>query len=243
MPTGANVVTFRPRGLFVAPCSRRAAAFAVKCWHYTRSMPCGRCSYWGAWFDAVFIGAVIVSRGSCANIGRPFDLRQNQIAEVTRIALRPGHVAPVSQVLTVVVRLLRKSNPGLELLVSYADSRQKHDGRGVYGGAGWVYLGPTQKEATLLVFGKEVHARTVSSKFGTRSIQWLQAHIDPNAERIINPVKHKWALALTRTMHNQLASMAQPYPVRPKEQEPANHAGLDGATPIRPLCIQDAAHV
>ena len=105
-------MTIPATGLFVAPCSREAALWAVRCWHYSRTLAAGRCLYWGVWFDGVFIGVVAVSRGACANIGQPFGLSQNQIAEVTRIALASGHVAPVSQALAIVVRLLRRSNPG-----------------------------------------------------------------------------------------------------------------------------------
>ena len=81
-------------GLFVAPCSREAATFAVKAWHYSHSMPAGLILPFGAWWDSAFDGTVVISRGASANIGRPFSLSQDRIAEVTRIALRPGHRAP-----------------------------------------------------------------------------------------------------------------------------------------------------
>jgi hypothetical protein len=237
-------MTVPAKGLFVAPCSREAASFAVKAWHYSHVPPSGRCSHWGCWFDGVFDGAVIVSRGACANIGQPFGLSQNQIAEVTRIALRPGHMAPVSQVLATVVRLLHRANPGLELLISYSDQRQQHTGRGVYGACGWTYLGETAREATLRIHGREVHARTISSKYGSRDLRWLQVNVDPTAARVDCPPKHKWALALTPTMREQLVLLAKPYPKRPKEQAPATTpAGLEGATPIRPLQSHEAAHV
>jgi hypothetical protein len=145
---------------------------------------------------------------------------------MTRIALRPGHVAPVSQVLSVVTRLLRRSNPGLELLISYSDQRQGHDGRGVYAACGWTYLGETHREARLSLHGREVHARTVSSKFGTRDLRWLKANIDPNAARIDCPPKHKYALALTPKMRERLAPLARPYPTREQGAE----SGTPGST-------------
>jgi len=226
--------------LFVAPITRKRALYAVRAYHYTGTLPAGRCQFWGVWFCGEFFGVVVVSRGSCQHIGRPFQLAQDRIAEVSRIAVRPGHEFHISEVLAVVARLLKRSSR-LELLISYADSRMGHDGRGVYGGANWIYLGPTHKEATLLLFGKEVHARTVSSTFKTRSLRWLQANVDPNAQRIINPVKHKWALALTPTMRERLAQMAQPYPKREQSAEsgtPRSRRGspsLDGAQ-RRGLC-------
>jgi hypothetical protein len=206
-------MTVPTRGLFVAPCSLEAADFDCRAYHYSRCRPAGRALFFGAWEGGDHAGCVVVSRGACANIGSPFDLRQDQVAEVTRVALRPGHVAPVSQVLGVVVRLLKKSNPGLEVLISYADQRQGHHG-GVYQAAGWAYLGETGREATLLLHGRETHARTVSSRFGTRDVRWLREHVDPQVRRIDCPPKHKYALGLTPGMRARLAALAQPYPTR-----------------------------
>jgi hypothetical protein len=164
-------LTIPASGVYVAPCSREAALWAVRAYHYSRTLPSGRALYFGVWEDGTFIGCVIRSRGACANIGQPFGLAQDQIAELTRIALGPGHAAPVSRVLAIVVRLLRRSNPGLELLISYSDQRQGHDGRGVYAACNWTYLDVTAREATLWIHGREVHARTISSKYGTRELQ------------------------------------------------------------------------
>jgi hypothetical protein len=228
-------------GLFIAPCSRDAAYTAVVRWHYSGTLPSGRCLYFGVWFDSVFVGVVIVSRGATQHIGSPFGLRQDQIAEVTRIALKPDHVPPVSQVLAIVVRLVTRSNPGLEMLISYADSRHGHDGRGVYGGSGWAYLGQTHREATLWLRGRERHARTVSSRFGTRDLRWLREHVDPQAARIDCPPKHKWALGLTPTMRHRLTSMSRPYPTRPKVAGSDVHpVALAGAMPSRPLHLSEA---
>ena len=232
-------MVFQDRGLFVAPCSLEAATFAVLAWHYSRAMPSGRVLPFGAWWDGVFVGVVTISRGACANIHRPFGLpSQTAVAEVTRIALLPDHVPPVSQVLSIAVRSLRRSSPGLQLLVSYSDQRQGHDGRGVYGACGWTYLGETAREATLWIHGREVHARTISSKYGTRDLGWLVANVDPQARRIPCPPKHRWALALSPVMRERLTLMAKPYPRRERSIDsdalgPQPREG--GARPTRSL--------
>jgi hypothetical protein len=225
------VVTVPATGLFVAPCSREAATFAVRAWHYSHAMASGRVLAFGAWCDSQFEGSVTVSRGACPSIGQPFALSQNQIAEVTRIALRPGHVAPVSQVLAIVVRLLRRSNPGLELLISYSDQRQGHTGLGVYAACNWTYLGETAREALLWIHGREVHARTVSSKYGTRDLAWLQTHVDAQACRIDCPPKHRWALALSQTMRGRLIVLAQPYPTRDRSTDSGARGPQAGGAP------------
>jgi hypothetical protein len=230
-------LTIPASGLYVAPCSREAALWAVRAYHYSRTLPSATALLYGVWEDGTFIGCVIVSRGACPNIGQPFGLSQDRIAEVTRIALCPGHVAPVSQVLAVVVRLLRRSNPGLELLISYADQRQQHHG-GVYQSSNWVYLGETQREALLWVNGRETHARTISSRYGTRDLQWLRENVDPHAARIDCPPKHKYALGLTPAMRKRLSQVAQPYPKKATEAQVSGARGAAdwGATPSTPGC-------
>jgi hypothetical protein len=224
-------VTVPTTGLFVAPCSREAALWAVRAYHYSRTLPSGRALNFGAWEEGTIVGCVIVSRGACANIGQPFGLSQDRIAELTRIALAPGHVAPVSRVLAIVVRLLRRSNPGLQLLISYSDQRQGHDGRGVYAACNWIYLGETAREALLWIHGREVHARTVSSKYGTRDLAWLRANVDPNARRIDCPPKHRWALALSPAMRERLMLLAQPYPTRDRSTDSGARGPQAGGAP------------
>ena len=238
-------MTVPATGLFVWPCGREAADFDCRAYHYSGRLSSGRALYFGAWEDGQHAGCVVVSRGACPHIGRPFGLSQDRIAEVTRIALRPGHVAPVSQVLAIVVRLLRRTNSGLELLVSYSDQRQRHDGRGVYAAAGWTYLGETHREATLWIHGREVHARTVSSKYGTRDVAWLRANVDPSAARIDCPPKHKYALGLTAGCRARLALVGRPYPKRGGEADSGRPVptGRGGASPTLPLHVQDVPHV
>jgi hypothetical protein len=148
--------------------------------------------------------------------------------------------------------------------MSYSDQRQRHTGLGVYGACGWTYLGETAREATLWIHGREVHARTVSSKYGTRDLRWLQANVDSEARRIDCPPKHRWALALTPTMRERLALLAKPYPkaldateaqVSGARRPPVvgvhsspNRAGTTGEgtlrkDPVAPPLVHEAAHV
>src|SRR4051794_28210828 len=101
-------------------CSRDAATFAVKAWHYSRSMPAGRLVTIGAWEGGTFVGAVVFGRGASSEINTPLGIGQDEVCELCRVALGP-HAAPTSRVVTIAVRLLRRFCPGLRLIVSYAD--------------------------------------------------------------------------------------------------------------------------
>jgi hypothetical protein len=219
-------------------CTREAASFATTAFHYSRSMPAGRLVCIGAWEADQFTGCVIFSRGAASNIGTPFGLTQSQVAELTRIALRRGHRTPTSRILAIAVRLLKKQSPGLKLIVSYADPRHGHDGRGVYAAANWIYLGQTQRERLIVLHGKVTHARTVSSRYGTRSLAWLRANVDSSAEHLIELPKHKYALPLDAGMRDRLRALAQPYPKREQSAESGTPQNRRGIAPFSPRGAQ-----
>lgn len=222
-------------------CSRDAAAFAVKAWHYSRSMPSGRLVCLGVWEGGLFCGAVVFGRGASNAIGSPFGLEQSEVVELCRVALGP-HQAPTSKVVALAVRLLRRQSPGLRLVVSYADPEHDHVGT-LYQACGWLYLGTTARESLIRLNGRLVHPRTITSRYRTRAIDWLRQHVAADAGHVRTLPKFRYCLPLDADMHEQLQARVQPYPKRSKEQAPANPAGLDGATPIRPLHLQEAAYV
>ncbi|MBI4128628.1 MAG: protein Mom, partial [Parcubacteria group bacterium] len=57
----------------------------------------------------------------------PFGLTQLEVCELVRVALRAHH-SPTSKIVAIAVRMLRKENPGIRMLVSYADLQQQHVG-------------------------------------------------------------------------------------------------------------------
>lgn len=220
-------------------CSRRAATWATTAWHYSRSMPSGRLVTLGAWEDGAFVGAIVFGRGASSEINTPFRLSQAQICELCRVALGP-HAAPTSQIVGYAVRLLRRFNPNLRLIISYADPAHGHLGT-IYQAMGWLYLGTTNAESLIRLHGRLFHARTVASRYRTRGIEWLRQHVAADAAHVRTPRKFRYVLPLDAAMRQQLAARVRPYPKRPKEQDPARSpAGLACATHSRPLHLPTA---
>lgn len=153
--------------LHLAPCGHDAAVFATTHWHYSKSMPSGKILKFGVWEYGKFIGVVLFSRGANNNIGAPFGLSQIEVCELTRVALT-GHRSPVTKIISVAIILLRKTNPGLRLIISYADPEQGHEGV-IYRAGNWVYLGRTKPQSKIQIGNKVVHKRTIVSKFGSVS--------------------------------------------------------------------------
>ncbi|MGV2431812.1 UNVERIFIED_CONTAM: protein Mom, partial [Pseudomonas aeruginosa] len=73
------------------------------------------------------------------NLLKPYGLTQIQGCELTRIALK-NHKTPVSKILSIAIKFLKKQNPKLKLIVSFADPEQGHHG-GVYQATNWIYSG------------------------------------------------------------------------------------------------------
>lgn len=198
--------------LRVAPTGHAAAEYAVKHWHYSRSLPVPPRIVYGVWDDENFLGVVIYSRGASPALGRPYGLTQGEVCELTRVALRE-HDAPVSQIVAATMRELRGSNPGLRAIISFADPAEGHHG-GIYQAGNWLYLGRT--DPTVVYFdkaGKKWHSRQVSvtgkrTQFGNvRAVVKLK-----DCRAVKMPGKHRYLMPLDRSTRRRLASLGQPYP-------------------------------
>ena len=189
-------------------CSRDAAEYAVSRWHYSRSMPVSKSARLGVWEHGEFIGAVIFAWGANPNLGRPFGLDMLEVAELVRVALRE-HATPVSRIISIAVRLLRRQSPGLRLLVSFADTDQGHHG-GIYQAAGWTYTGTTPVKFDYVLHGQKLQRRAYTgANFGKPRLA-----VPAGAIKVRSPVKHRYCLPLDEAMRARIAPLARPYPKR-----------------------------
>jgi hypothetical protein len=218
--------------LVVAPADHAAAVYAVTRWHYSRRMPSGKLVRAGAWEDGEFIGVVMFGRGAAPALGRAFGCSATQVCELVRVALT-AHQSPTTQVVASAIAWLRRTNPGLRLIVSFADEGQGHLGT-IYQAGNWVYTGAVDHQ-WYRVRGRLVHPKTLHSTYGVggQSIPWLREHVDPAAERVSMPPKHRYVMPLDRGMRRVVSAMAVPFPRgQGLEGEPALSQGAGpGSTP------------
>ena len=174
-------------------CGHDAARYAVMNWHYSKAMPSGKLVKYGVWEDDKFIGAVIFGRGANNNIGHKYGLTSIEICELVRVALTK-HKTPVTRILSICLNLLKKQNPGLVLVVSYADkTNQGHEGV-IYKAGNWIYEGESVcKSGYYVVNGVMTHARSVSAKYGTIGDARKLANITKQNKELI---KHKYIMYL-----------------------------------------------
>jgi hypothetical protein len=197
--------------------THQAAKYAVEHWHYSKSLPGADKVYVGVWEDDIFIGCIIFSRGATPHLGSPFGLTQFECTELTRIALNK-HITPVSRIISIAIKFLKKQCPGLKLIVSFADPTQNHHG-GVYQAGNWVYCGQSQSSTFYKINGKITHPRTLGSRGLVQNINGARM-LDSKAKAIKMEGKHRYLMPLDESIKPMIQSLSKPYPKRPKEHEP-----------------------
>jgi hypothetical protein len=177
----------------------------------------GKLARFGVWEHGRFVGSIIYGRGATQYIGSPYGLTQAQCVELVRVALR-DHQQPVTQMIAASLRQLREACPGLQLVVSYADTGQNHRG-GIYQAGNWIYTGTTSPHSPYyIVHGTPIHGRTLRHKAihrppGETALSFVQRTIDPAAHQIkIVSVKHRYVYPLNKSVRRRVSRLAKPYP-------------------------------
>jgi hypothetical protein len=213
--------------------THEAARYACENWHYSRTVPVGKLAKVGAWERGEFVGVVLFGRGANNRLSSAYDLRQDEAVELVRVALKK-HDAPVSKIKAIAMRFLKKANPGLRLIVSYADPKQNHHG-GIYQAGNWIYAGKSQAQRELLINGRFTHKRTAHSLYGTASPEKISEKSGLPVEWAPIEWKHIYLMPLDEAMRAQITPLAKPYPKRAKEQAGGHPSPLGGVTPTRTL--------
>lgn len=220
----------------------QAARYACKHWHYSGKVPVFKQVRVGVWESGQFVGVVLFGQGATPNIGSALELDRLEVCELVRVALRE-HRAPVSRIVSIALRFLRRKCPGTRAVVSFADPTEGHHG-GIYQAGNWIYLGTTPPLHVYRVHGVDVHPKTLHSRYGIggQSLPWLRERVDPNAERVMLPGKHKYVYALDKSLRARFADRAQPYPKRSRAESvdsdtSANQAGEGGPIPTSALQV------
>jgi hypothetical protein len=195
-------------------CSYEAAKYAVEHWHYSRSLPTPPLLKIGVWEEGEFIGCVMFSRGASSNLLKPYNLKWTEGCELTRIALNT-HRTPVSRIVRIAIDMLRKSNPGLQLIISFADPNHGHIGS-IYQAMNWIYTGTSTPNMEYYDrAGKRWHSRQVSKRGFISLYGEVRRCPKPSDCQIIRTEgKHRYLYPLNNDMRNRILSLQQSYPKR-----------------------------
>jgi hypothetical protein len=123
------------------------------------------------------------------------------------------------------IKMLKKHNPGLRLIVSYADSKENHHG-GIYQAGGWIYEGVTTpcEQFEFVATGKRVHTKTIRT--GRRG--YATELKNKGVIRSVKLIKHKYLMPLDNEMRKRILPLSKPDPKR-AGSETTDTAGLQPA--------------
>ena len=185
--------------------THEAAKHACEKWHYSKCLPSGKTVKLGAWEHGKFIGVVIFGRGANHNMLKPFGLNQDEGCELVRVALSK-HESPVSRIVAVAIRFLKKQSPHLRLIVSYADPCEGHHG-GIYQAGNWVYSGLSSKAVKVFYNGKWSHKKTVDDA-GVDQSKLKKKTVEG---------KHRYLMPIDSEVSKKIEYLRKPYPKRDKQ--------------------------
>jgi hypothetical protein len=217
-------------------CSYEAAKYACENWHYSKCIPSSmqkRVAI-GIWENEEYVGAIIFGHGANPSIGKPYGLTIYEVCELTRVALKNSHMYPVSKYLSIAIKFLKKRNPGIRLIVSYADTGQGHHG-GIYQATNWIYEGVSKGVASIIFKGKSWHMKALRTSYPGIDIKKLRKTAPSD--------KHKYLMPLDEEMRYKVSKLSKPYPKRAgsiANDVPAHQAGEGGATPTPALQLKSS---
>lgn len=184
--------------------SHKAAKYACENWHYSGCTPKFKQLYIGVWEDKKFIGVVSFGRSSTPYLGNAYGLSTTECAELTRIALR-SHKTPVSRIMSIALKMIKKQSIGMRLIVSLADPLHGHNG-GIYQATNWIYVGRSSANTQYYFRGKW---RNDSSLM--RYLQKNPKERESLPKRKVEG-KYKYLMPLDKNMRKQIEKLSKPYP-------------------------------
>ena len=149
-----------------------------------------------------------------------------------------SHVNPVSKMVSIAVKMLKKQSPGLRLIVSYADPEQGHIG-GIYQAGNWTYTGVGKsKNGYIKIKGQTYHKKTIYGRYGSAKPSYLKT-LGIDAEYVSPADKLKYLMPLDDEMRKQICRLQKPYPKKCGGQIEGRQipSAVGGASPTPSLHI------
>lgn len=186
--------------LVIKQIEHKVAKQACKDFHYSKSAP--NSSYkFGVWENGKFIGVVLYGKGANNMMARHFNLEWSEILELTRVAL-DKHTAPVSQIVMMTIKEIKRLDSKIKLIVSYADTMQNHKGT-IYKAMSFYYDGLRKisgydyfdKVEDRLIKGRSFWSK--AKALGIKERELYEANLD-RYEQVKKSDKHRYLFFLNK---------------------------------------------
>lgn len=188
----------------IARANTKAINCACKNFHYSKSVPAVQYGYNVYNDNDEWCGVILYGGGANNNMPKSFGKNAGEVLELVRVALN-GKQETTSKAVAMSLKQLHKENPLCEIVVSYADHRQKHLGT-IYQATNWIYVGKTITSDTQYFYkGKWTHERTINAQ---KNKEQLKATL-PKRE---NSNKFKYVFCFNKRERKEYLKIALPYP-------------------------------
>lgn len=142
--------------------------------HYAHRMPCVQHAF--GLYNGIVIEGVVAYGPTCRSLNNGYGIFGGELEvnsyELLRLCIDSDNKNAASILVGRSLKMLGKPS----FVVSYADANQGHVGY-VYQSTNWLFCGVTSKERKYIREGKEIHARTVVSMYGTRKLDSIPKDI------------------------------------------------------------------
>ena len=203
--------------------SAKAIRYACMNFHYAKRLPAPPIIAYsvfnqnGDWCGCVCFNAGI------EGIQKPYGLKMGQVCELVRVALNGKHET-TSKCVSLALRMFKKTNPLVKLVVSYADSDEGHIGT-IYQATNWYYeLSKRTSDCYIhKVTGKQIHSRQISKTGVKKQFGSLKKCFTyDEVIKVKKGLKHKYIYPLDKSLLPMCKRLAKPYPKKLSEGVESN---------------------
>lgn len=184
--------------------NKKAIDYACKNFHYAKRVPQIIYAYNVYNDNNEWCGVIVYGGGASRSLYKNLGLNSGELLELERVALN-GKQKITSKALALSLKLLKKENPLCKLVVSFADTRQKHVGT-IYKATNWIYLGKRKIGGYEYFYNNRwVHCRTIG---GLKN----KKQIIENCPKRKNSDKFKYIYCFDNELKEKYKSLSLPYP-------------------------------
>jgi hypothetical protein len=150
------------------------ASLCYRKWHYFGDKGFLATYNFGVYFDNFIQGAISYGIPNAKNIKGYYDKNtQNEFMELTRLALSDNLPKnSESRVIAISLKLLKRAEPKLKGIITYADTAYGHTGI-IYKASNFKYIGLTAPKTDLFVDGKPV-GKLKGVKYSELNGEWIK---------------------------------------------------------------------
>ena len=208
--------------------SKKAVNYALMNFHYAKKIaPRATDSAFSVFNEKnEWCGVICFGLGASPNIHSPFGLNAGEVIELIRVALN-GKQSSTSKVVSLGLKLLKKNNPLVKLVVSYADKGQEHVGI-IYQATNWYFIQDIKSSGTQYFVNNE-----------WRHPKAIKPQIKKIAPKRKASGKYKYIYPLDKTLIPLCKLLSKPYPKNAqevnKDKHDASSIEIGGSSPTLAL--------